>query len=61
MLPCNLFSASILLNEGGVSDPEVLAAAILHDTVEDTDTTEEEVPSVSGITSIIRSEMNRNE
>ncbi len=40
--------ASILLHEAGVSDPIVLAAAILHDTVEDTDTTEAELREVFG-------------
>ena len=35
--------ANILLNEGGVDDPRVLAAALLHDTVEDTETSYEEL------------------
>ena len=35
--------ADVLVNEGGVSDVEVLSAALLHDTVEDTDTTPEEL------------------
>ena len=35
--------AEVLAGEGGVSDPEVLAAALLHDTIEDTDTTPEEL------------------
>lgn len=30
--------ARLLANEGGVRDPEILAAALLHDTVEDTTT-----------------------
>ena len=30
--------ANILANEGGIDDPIVLQAALLHDTVEDTDT-----------------------
>lgn len=30
--------ANVLANEGGVSDPAVLCAAILHDTIEDTET-----------------------
>jgi GTP diphosphokinase / guanosine-3',5'-bis(diphosphate) 3'-diphosphatase len=30
--------ADVLVNEGGVTDVEVLCAALLHDTVEDTDT-----------------------
>lgn len=32
-----------MTNEGGVKDKDVLQAAILHDTVEDTDTTLEEI------------------
>lgn len=35
--------ADVLVNEGGVSDVEVLCAALLHDTVEDTATTHEEL------------------
>jgi guanosine-3',5'-bis(diphosphate) 3'-pyrophosphohydrolase len=35
--------ADVLVNEGGVDDITVLAAAILHDTVEDTETTPEEL------------------
>jgi len=35
--------ADVLCNEGGVTDSEVLAAAILHDTLEDTETTKEEL------------------
>ena len=35
--------ANILINEGFVSDLDVIQAAILHDTVEDTETTEEEL------------------
>ncbi len=35
--------ALILAETGGVEDPEVLAAALLHDTVEDTATTPEEL------------------
>ncbi len=34
---------SVLANEGGVSDPVLLTAALLHDTVEDTDTSYEEL------------------
>jgi GTP diphosphokinase / guanosine-3',5'-bis(diphosphate) 3'-diphosphatase len=35
--------ADVLINAGGVDDITVLAAAILHDTVEDTETTPEEL------------------
>ena len=35
--------ARVLHNEGGVSDPATLCAAILHDTVEDTQTTRAEL------------------
>lgn len=37
--------AKILIDEGGVYDPATLAAAILHDTVEDTQTTFDELES----------------
>ena len=40
--------ADVLVNEGGVEDTEVLAAALLHDTVEDTDTTPEELQRTFG-------------
>ena len=40
--------ADVLVNEGGVTDVEVLAAALLHDTVEDTATTPEELERVFG-------------
>lgn len=35
--------ADVLANEGGVTDEDVLVAAILHDTIEDTETTEAEL------------------
>lgn len=35
--------ANVLANEGGVNDAHVLAAALLHDTVEDTDTSLDEL------------------
>jgi guanosine-3',5'-bis(diphosphate) 3'-pyrophosphohydrolase len=35
--------ANVLSNEGGVTDPVTLAAALLHDTIEDTKTTWEEL------------------
>ncbi len=40
--------ASVLCNEAGISDETVLAAALLHDTVEDTDTTEAELSAHFG-------------
>src|ERR1051325_1616351 len=40
--------ADVLVNEGGVSDIEVLCAALLHDTVEDTATTHEELVEAFG-------------
>jgi guanosine-3',5'-bis(diphosphate) 3'-pyrophosphohydrolase len=35
--------ANVLANEAGISDPTILAAALLHDTIEDTDTTAKEL------------------
>ena len=35
--------ANILLSEAGITDESVLIAALLHDTVEDTDTTFDEI------------------
>lgn len=40
--------ANVLANEGGVTDVVVLSAAVLHDTIEDTDTTAEELIAVFG-------------
>ncbi|TAK85532.1 MAG: HD domain-containing protein [Betaproteobacteria bacterium] len=40
--------ADLLVNEGGVTDVEVLCAALLHDTVEDTATTPEELADAFG-------------
>ena len=40
--------AEVLAGEGGVSDVEVLAAALLHDTIEDTATTAEELRAEFG-------------
>ncbi|MDA8382549.1 MAG: HD domain-containing protein [Betaproteobacteria bacterium] len=47
--------ANVLANEGNVSDSEVLCAALLHDTIEDTDTTIEELRTHFGeaITAIV--------
>ena len=42
--------ANILLNEAGVTDESVLLAALLHDTVEDTDTSFEEITERFGQT-----------
>jgi len=40
--------ANVLANEGGVSDETVLCAAVLHDTIEDTETTENELTTTFG-------------
>jgi guanosine-3',5'-bis(diphosphate) 3'-pyrophosphohydrolase len=40
--------ANLLWHEGGVTDATVLAAALLHDTVEDTDTTPDELRAEFG-------------
>ena len=40
--------ASVLAIEGGISDPTVLCAAVLHDTIEDTQTTAVELESMFG-------------
>src|SRR5881628_2714203 len=40
--------ADVLVNEGGVTDVDVLCAALLHDTVEDTATTHEELANAFG-------------
>ena len=47
--------ADVLANEGDVTDPVVLCGALLHDTIEDTDTTAEELRAVFGeaITSVV--------
>lgn len=40
--------ANVLANEAGITDPTVLAAALLHDTIEDTDTTQAELEAEFG-------------
>ena len=40
--------ANILVNEGGIADYVVLCAAILHDTIEDTETTYDELVATFG-------------
>ena len=47
--------ASLLANEGGISHSDVLCAALLHDTIEDTETTAEELRAEFGelITAIV--------
>lgn len=41
--------ANILVNEGGITDIEVLCAALLHDVIEDCGVTEEEVAAEFGV------------
>jgi guanosine-3',5'-bis(diphosphate) 3'-pyrophosphohydrolase len=47
--------ADVLANEGGVTDISVLCAAMLHDTIEDTETSEQELRERFGekVTSIV--------
>ena len=40
--------ANVLANDGGVEDVTVLCAAVLHDTIEDTETTSEELQAIFG-------------
>lgn len=40
--------AMLIAETGGISDAEILAAAVLHDTIEDTDTTQDEVREFFG-------------
>ena len=40
--------ATVLANEGGITDARVLCAAVLHDTIEDTQTTAEEIAKLFG-------------
>lgn len=40
--------ANVLANEGGVDDVTVLCAAVLHDTIEDTETTADELQALFG-------------
>ena len=40
--------ADVLANEGGIDDPVVLCAALLHDTIEDTETTAAEIEAAFG-------------
>jgi len=47
--------ADLLANDGGIVNTDVLCAAVLHDTIEDTDTTAEELREIFGprITGIV--------
>lgn len=47
--------ATVLSNEAGIVDAVVIAAALLHDTIEDTETTSEELQALFGkvVTSIV--------
>lgn len=47
--------ANVLANEGGITDPVVLCGALLHDTIEDTNTTADELRAEFGdeITSVV--------
>jgi len=40
--------ANVLANEGGIADPAVLCAAVLHDTIEDTETKADELVRLFG-------------
>lgn len=40
--------ANVLCSEGKINDHKVICAALLHDTIEDTETTEEELKSIFG-------------
>ncbi|MDR0565376.1 MAG: HD domain-containing protein [Azoarcus sp.] len=41
---------NVLVNEGNVTDPDVLCAALLHDTIEDTEATADELRGIFGDT-----------
>jgi len=43
-----LETAEILVKIGDIKDEDILAAAVLHDTIEDTDTNEEEIANLFG-------------
>lgn len=41
--------ANVLVNEGSITDHEIICGALLHDTVEDTETTSEELDEAFGL------------
>ena len=45
-----VYLADVMLHEGGVTDLHTIAAALLHDTIEDTETTADEIEAHFGVT-----------
>lgn len=54
-IPIHLGVANILANEGNITDAATIAAALLHDTIEDTETSVEELRTIFGdeVTNIV--------
>ena len=48
--------ANVLANDGGIADATVLCAAVLHDTIEDTETTADELAALFGheVTTVVQ-------